>query len=194
MSIGRPAGRPRLLETEATSVGRPGPVDRSNLCTPVHAGRPSWSTGLLHRSTGRSIGSTILACSMRRFSLLCRPISVLLPSISSISSLPHGWAIYYTSDLYCITNFVSVVPFKKVDENIMKVHLSHHHHKDESWNSDVSCSCDGPFFPLRKEEKRDPPASSSSSSLISLSLINVTRWAPPFPIRDGLDSDGAIAT
>ena len=38
LSVDRP-GRPRLPESEVTSVGRPGPVDRSFLCTPVHAGR-----------------------------------------------------------------------------------------------------------------------------------------------------------
>ena len=99
--VGRPAGRPthatvdrpgqsRLLESEATSVGRPGPIDRAFLCTPVHADRPGRSTGLLHRSTGRSTGSTIwpAQCIVSRF--LCRPISVLPPSISSISSLPQS--------------------------------------------------------------------------------------------------------
>ena len=46
----------------------------------VHAGRPASST---------SRPGAPLACSMRRFSLLCRPISVLPPFISSISSLPQ---------------------------------------------------------------------------------------------------------
>ena len=90
LSVDRPVDRPMPRST--------GPVDRANPrarplqsvdrarstapscarpctpCTPVdRAGRPGVS----------------LACFARRFSLLCRPISVLPPSISSISSLPQ---------------------------------------------------------------------------------------------------------
>ena len=88
--VDRPChGRPAApTGSEATSVGRPGPVDRSFLCTPVHAGRPG---GRPASSTGRPGGrpGAPLAYSMRRFSLLCRLISVLTPSIFSISSLPQ---------------------------------------------------------------------------------------------------------
>jgi len=48
-------------------------VDRSTFVHLVHNGRP---------------GGQPAACCMRRFSLLCLPISVLSSSISSISSLP----------------------------------------------------------------------------------------------------------
>ena len=87
MSVDRP-GRPRLTESEAISVGRPGRSTAPSCarsCTSV-----DWAVDQPPPPVDRAIDREHnLACSMRRFSLLCRPISVLPPSISSISSLPH---------------------------------------------------------------------------------------------------------
>ena len=103
LSVDRPVdrpGRPGLPESRVTSVGRPGSVDRSypraeslqsvdrgrstapscaRPCTPVDRPPPP-----VDRDIDRECK---LACSARRFSLLCLPISVLSSSISSISSI-----------------------------------------------------------------------------------------------------------
>ena len=67
MPVGRPAGRPTHAtvdrpdrppptESRAISVGRPGPVDRSFLCTARARRSTGRSTGLLHRSTESTSG------------------------------------------------------------------------------------------------------------------------------------------
>ena len=99
LSVDRPVDRPMPRSTGPVDRAYPRAeplqsVDRGQSTVPSCA-RPCTPGGRPASSTGRPGGrpGALLACSMRRFSLLCLPISVLPPSISSISSLPQ----FYTS-------------------------------------------------------------------------------------------------
>ena len=96
LSVDRPMPRsigpvdrsfPRARPLQSVDRGRSTAPTCARPCTPVdRAGRPASSTGRPRHRPGAQI-----ACSMRRSSFLCRPISVLssfISSISSISSLP----------------------------------------------------------------------------------------------------------
>ena len=81
----------RSTESRATSVGRPGPVDRSFLCTPVHAGRPGGrpaSSGLLHAPFLTPLSSDLCATSFHLFYLLCSIILHLSEDFSNLSRSP----------------------------------------------------------------------------------------------------------
>ena len=81
---------PRAEPLQSVDWGRSTAPSCARPCTPVdRADRPASSTG---RPGGRS--GAPLACSMHRFSLLCRPISVLPPSISSLSQFTTSVKIF----------------------------------------------------------------------------------------------------
>ena len=74
---------PRAEPLQSVDRGQSTAPSCARPCTPVdRAGRPASSTG---RPGGRP--GAQFACSMRRSSFFCRPISVLSSSISSISSI-----------------------------------------------------------------------------------------------------------